>query len=290
MNTTSFKTFLSDLAQLVKLRLSIVVVFSASMAYLWACNRVVDALNIWLLSIGGFFITAASNVLNQMIERKSDALMKRTAQRPLPAGRMTLATAFVIAAVCGILGVVLLWEIDALCGMMGFAALLVYVLFYTPLKKRSSLAVVPGAVAGSIPVAIGVVAATHMLSAGAITLFVFQFIWQFPHTWTIAWLQHEDYRKAGIKMLPSSETGKWPALLIMLSTFLIIPACMLLNMYELVGIQVTWVLVSAGAGLMTLAVTHYQKQSRQTALRLMLSCLAFLPLAFIIIVLEKFIA
>lgn len=280
--------FLADCSQLMKMRLTVVVVFSASMAYLWACNRQVDARVIWLLSIGGFFITAASNALNQVIEQKSDAMMKRTAQRPLPAGRMMTRHALLLAAIWGGLGVALLLQINALCGAFGLAALLVYVIVYTPMKRMSALAVFPGAFAGSLPVLIGAAAATGTLSTAAVLLFLFQFIWQFPHTWTIAWLQHEDYHKAGLKMLPSCQRGNLPAMLIMLSTFLIIPACLLLHMYESVGIQVAWILGLSGAGLLALSITHYRRQSRKSALALMLSCLAFLPLALIILVLEKF--
>ena len=275
--------------QLLKFRLSVVVVFSAAMAYLWACNRHVDAATIWLLSAGGFLITGASNAFNQIFERKSDALMQRTARRPLPAGRMRLRLAVMLASGWGLLGAVLLMRINVLCGMLGIAALLIYVLVYTPMKKISSLAVVPGAIAGSLPVLIGVAAATGTLVPAAIMLFVFQFVWQFPHTWTIAWLQNDDYRKAGLKMLPSCQKGDMSAFLIMVSTFLIIPACLLLNMYESVGLLVSGTLALAGSGLLVLAITHYRQQSHKTALTLMLSCLAFLPLALILLVIEKFI-
>lgn len=288
MENRTFAEILVDCGQLMKLRLSVVVVFSSSMAYLWACNRHVDVKTIWLLSIGGFFITAASNALNQVLERKQDALMKRTAQRPLPTGRLPLRQALLLAAVWGIAGAALLLQINLLCGMLGIAALLIYVLVYTPMKKISSLAVLPGAVAGSLPVVIGVAAAAGTLVPAAVTLFIFQFIWQFPHTWTIAWLQNDDYNKAGFKMLPSCQKGDWPAFLIMLSTFLIIPACLLLHMYKSVGASVAWILALAGSGLLILSITHYRLQSQKSALALMLSCLAFLPLAFIVLVIEKF--
>lgn len=287
--TTHISGRIKDLIQLSKLRLSVVVVFSAAMAYLWASERQVDGMTIWLLSIGGFFVTASSNAFNQILERKEDKLMKRTFARPLPGARMKVSEAFLFAGISGILGILTLLQISFLCGLLGIIALLLYVMVYTPMKKVSSLAVIPGAVAGSIPVVIGAVAARGELTTAALLLFTLQFIWQFPHTWTIAWLQNEDYTKAGIKMLPTSHTGSTPAILILVSTFLIIPSCLLLYLYESTGIHVTWILALAGAGLLFLAFTHYRQQSRKTALTLMLSCLGFLPGAFILLVMEKFI-
>lgn len=288
MDRNRIVSFLADCRQLMKVRLSVVVVFSASMAYLWACNNHVDAKTIWLLSIGGFLLTAASNTLNQILERNSDALMKRTAQRPLPTGRMNARQAFLLALIWGGLGTLFLLKINMLCGVLGLSSLLVYALVYTPMKKISSFAVFPGALAGSLPVVIGVAAATGALTSAGITLFIFQFIWQFPHTWTIAWLQNDEYNRAGLKMLPSSRHGELPAFLILLSTFLIIPASLLLYMYEFAGVHVIWILVLAGVALLGLSVAHYRRRSRRSALALMLSCLVYLPASLVLLVIEKF--
>jgi protoheme IX farnesyltransferase len=143
---------IKDYLQLIKFRLTLLVVFSASMAYLWATHRKVNTQAIWLLSIGEFLIMACSNIFNQIIERKSDKLMSRTASRHLHAGRMAVKEALVAALLTGGIGLFILWKVNYSCCLLGFTAMFIYVVIYTPLKKISSLAVVPGAIAGSLPV------------------------------------------------------------------------------------------------------------------------------------------
>ena len=281
----------ADYCQLIKMRLSFLVVFSASMAYLWATQRHVNPLTIWLLSIGGFFITGAANTFNQIIERRSDKLMKRTHTRPLPDGRMKVNEAFIFAISIGIIGALCLFKINMLCGILGIAAMLIYAGIYTPLKKVTPLTIFPGAVAGSLPVVIGCVAATGHITTGAIILFAIQFIWQFPHTWSIAWLLDDEYNKAGIKMLPTSGgRNKASAIIILLSTFLIIPAGLLLYMYQSAGVNVTWLLVLAGVGFSIFAIKLYIDRTHKSALRLMFGSFAYLPFVLFVLVLAKFLA
>jgi protoheme IX farnesyltransferase len=279
----------SDYTQLIKMRLSFLVVFSASMAYLWATDRHVEPLIIWLLSIGGFLITGAANTFNQIIEKDSDKLMKRTLSRPLPGGRMKVSEALIFGFVLAIAGAFCLFKINMLCGLLGLAAMLIYAGIYTPLKKITPLTIFPGAVAGSLPVVIGCVAATGEITKGAIILFAIQFIWQFPHTWSIAWLLDDEYHKAGIKMLPTAGgRNKASAIIILLSTFLIIPAGLLLYMYQSAGVNVTWLLVLAGITFSVFAYKLYSERTNKYALRLMFSSFAYLPFVLIVLVLAKF--
>jgi protoheme IX farnesyltransferase len=279
----------TDYCQLIKMRLSFLVVFSASMAYLWATNRHVEPLTIWFLSIGGFLITGAANTFNQVIEKNSDKLMKRTLTRPLPGGRMNVAEALIFAFTIGIAGAFFLFKINILCGFLGVSALLIYAGIYTPLKKITPLTIFPGAVAGSLPVVIGCVAATGEITKGAVILFAIQFIWQFPHTWSIAWLLDEEYNKAGIKMLPTAGgRNKASAIIILLSTFLIIPAGVLLYMYQSAGVNVTWALVIAGVIFSVFAYNLYTERTHKSALRLMFGSFAYLPFVLIVLVLAKF--
>lgn len=287
---TPLKVFfakLFDYAQLIKMRLTFLVMFSAAMAYLWATHRNVDNHTIWLLSIGGFFITGAANILNQIIEKNSDRLMKRTANRPLATGRIPVSESLILAMILGISGIILLSEINFLCAVLGTAAMFLYVCIYTPLKKITCLTVVPGAIAGSIPVLIGCVAATGKIYHDAMILFLIQFIWQFPHTWSIAWLLNDDYNKAGFKMLPLRGKSKTSAAIIMLSTFLIIPSGLLLYMYQSVGIHVTWILALIGIIVVYFSFRLYRFRTDKSAVGLMLSCFAYLPIVFIILVIEK---
>jgi len=285
----SIKAVFADYAQLIKMRLSFLVVFSASMAYLWATNRHVEPLTIWLLSIGGFFITGAANTFNQIIERRSDKLMKRTSTRPLPGGRMNVNEALVFGIIIGITGAFLLFKINMLCGLLGVTAMLIYATIYTPLKKITPLTIFPGAIAGSLPVVIGCVAATGEITKGAVILFAIQFIWQFPHTWSIAWLLDDEYHKAGIRMLPTSGgRNKASAIIILLSTFLIIPTGLLLYMYQSAGINVAGALVVAGAVFSVFAYKLYTERTQKSALRLMFGSFAYLPFVLIVLVLAKF--
>lgn len=280
---------LSDYAQLVKARLSFLVVFSSSMAYLWATGRHVDPLKIWLLSIGGFCITGAANTFNQVIEKDSDKVMKRTLMRPLPDGRMSISEATIFGAILSIVGSFLLFKINALSGILGILAMLIYAGIYTPLKKITPLTIFPGAIAGSLPVVIGCVAATGEITRGAIILFAIQFVWQFPHTWSIAWLLDEEYNKAGIRMLPTSGgKNKASAIIILLSTFLIIPAGLLLYMYQSAGVNVTWLLAFSGTVLAGFAYKLYTERTNKSALRLMFGSFAYLPFVLIVLVLAKF--
>ncbi len=287
--TYTFRSKLSDYAQLIKIRLSFLVVFSASMAYLWATDRNVDALTIWLLSIGGFFITGSANIFNQVIERNSDKLMKRTFKRPLPDERMKVSEAVVFGIILGVSGLFILSRINFLSAILGASAMIMYACVYTPLKKTTPFAVIPGAVAGSLPVVIGCVAATGEISYQAWLLFLLQFVWQFPHTWSIAWLLNDEYNKAGIKMLPTSGgKNKASAIIIMVSTFLIIPAGLLLYMYESAGVPVSWLLTLAGFTLTIFAYKLYCNRTDKSATGLMLGSFAYLPFVLIILVVEKF--
>lgn len=275
----------------MKVRLSLLVVFSASMAYLWACNRKVDALTIWLLSAGGFFVTGAANIFNQIIERESDKLMSRTADRPMAAARMTPVHATVSGILMAILGLSLLFFINSLCAVLGFTALIVYVAAYTPMKNKTSFSVVPGAIAGSMPVLIGCVAGSGTITAGAIILYLLQFIWQFPHTWSIAWLLNDEYDKAGIKLVPNGGgRSKATAIFILASTFLMVPAGLLLYMYKSAGLPLCGALSVAGLVLCIPAIQLYNHHARKWALRLMFGSIIYLPLLLILLVVEKFLS
>lgn len=285
----AFRSKIYDYIQLVKLRLSLLVVFSASMAYLWATEGKIDILTIWLLSIGGFLITGSANVFNQVIERNSDKLMKRTLNRPLPDKRLKVKEAAVLGIILGISGLFILSRINLLSAILGAVAIVLYVCVYTPLKKITPLTIIPGALAGSLPIVIGCVAATGEISFQAWMLFLLQFVWQFPHTWSIAWLLSDEYNKAGIKMLPTTEgRNKASAAIILASTFLIVPAGLLMYMYESTGMHACWLLALAGITLTIFAYKLYNRKTDRSAIGLMLGSFVYLPFVLIILVVEKF--
>lgn len=193
-----------DFTQLVKLRLTLTVVFSALMAY-WIALPIERSLTYKLFSIfiGGFLITGAANALNQALEKGYDARMPRTANRPLPSGRMEESTAVLIAGVMSVFGLIILANLSLWSALLGAISLLLYAFVYTPLKRVSSIAVFVGAIPGALPVLIGTVSAQGELTILGLCLFAIQFFWQFPHFWAISWLGHQDYIKAGFRITPS---------------------------------------------------------------------------------------
>jgi heme o synthase len=190
-------------AQLGKLRLSSLVVFSAVMAFLFEGIAFNWLALVWL-SLGGALVTISANTINQIIERDTDKFMTRTAQRPLPTGSLSLTEANIFAGVCGVAGVsVLSYFFNPLSGLLGAISLLMYAFIYTPFKKLSPASVFIGAVPGAMPLLIGSTAAAGHVTSAGILMFIIQFIWQMPHFWSIAWLLDNDYSKAGFSLLPS---------------------------------------------------------------------------------------
>ena len=278
-----------DLATLFKLRLGFFVVLSAVLGWFMA----VETMNIrtfLLLTLGGYALTGASNGLNQIIERRIDGLMKRTEDRPLPKGRMSVTQALVWSLIAAAVGLGCLFSLNPLRGWHGVAAIVSYAFIYTPLKAKTSLSVFVGAFPGALPPMIGYVAATGDFGIEPGTLFAVQFMWQFPHFWAIAWLAHEDYAKAGYKMLPfnAGRTAR-SAQLILLYTLFCIPASMLpwaLNQ-PMVGDVAFAVAVLAGLGFSWFAYQLLRDLTLDAARRLMFASFVYLPLVQIVYVLDK---
>ena len=214
---TSLSEFLAELKVLIKVRLSISVVFSAVAGYLLAADPI-DLKNLLFLGFGGMSLVSASNAFNQVIERRLDALMKRTQTRPLVTERMTVSFALVVAFSLTFLGVAMLFVLNLKTALFGLLSVLLYVALYTPLKTRTPLSVFVGAFPGAIPFMLGWVGATNQFGIEAGTLFMIQFFWQFPHFWALGWILHEDYTKGGFKMLPTGSRDKKTAFQIVVYT------------------------------------------------------------------------
>ena len=278
-----------DLATLFKLRLGFFVVLSAVLGWFMA-TETMDIRTFLMLTLGGYALTGASNGLNQILERNIDGLMKRTANRPLPTGRMSVKQALVWSLLAAALGLVCLFSLNPLSGWLGVAAIVSYAFIYTPLKGRTSLSVFVGAFPGALPPMIGYVAATGDFGIEPGTLFAVQFMWQFPHFWAIAWLAHDDYLKAGYKMLPfnAGRTAR-SAQLILLYTLFCIPASMLpwaLNQ-PMVGDVAFAVGIAAGLGFSWFAFRLLTDLTLDAARRLMFASFVYLPLVQIVYVLDK---
>ncbi len=192
---------------LIKLRLTLSVVFSSFISYFLAYSEV-NFIQLFYLTIGGILIVSSSNIFNQIIEKDLDKLMKRTKNRPLPKKEISQSLATTIAIIFTIIGLYFMYSINLKVAILSAVSVFLYVAVYTPLKLITPLSVFVGAIPGAFPIMIGWVAATNNLGVEAITLFLMQFFWQFPHFWSIGWSQSMDYEKAGFKMLPTGKKDK----------------------------------------------------------------------------------
>lgn len=289
--TEPIKSFLSDIKQLTKVGLSLSVVFSSIAGYLLATD-VVNMYTLFLLFIGGFLMVGASNVFNQIIEKDTDALMKRTMNRPLPTGRMSVTVAFFIAITFTITGLSILYSINAKSALFGAISIFLYTCAYTPLKSVTPLAVFVGAFPGAIPFMLGWVAATNQFGIEAGFLFMIQFFWQFPHFWAIGWLQFEEYKKAGFNMLPMNKKDRGAVKQILFYTGIMILVSVS-PVFKVTGAfyiyPVTAVLVALlGSTMLYYGYRLYRSQDNKEARKLMLSSVLYITAVQIVYVVDKF--
>ncbi|MBR98910.1 MAG: protoheme IX farnesyltransferase [Flavobacteriaceae bacterium] len=200
----SLLSFLINLMQLTKIRLSFSIVFSSIAGYFLGADKI-DFFILLLLSIGGYFMAGASSIFNQLIEREKDGLMDRTKNRPLPSNRMSNSMAIILGIILSLVGTFFLYSINLETAFFSIISILIYTCIYTPLKTVTPLSVFVGAFPGAIPFMLGWVAATGEFGIEPGILFMIQFFWQFPHFWAIGWMMDDDYKKAGFKMLPSGK-------------------------------------------------------------------------------------
>lgn len=280
---------LEDYGMLFKFRLNLLVIFSAAMAYLIAVGAAMDWTVLVLLCVGGFLVTGASNILNQVLERESDQMMKRTANRPLPTGRMSVSEAVMIAGFTSLFGITLLAAINPWTALLGTVSFILYAFVYTPMKKVSPIAVFIGAIPGALPTMIGCVAGEGTITALAIGLFAIQFMWQFPHFWAIAWVGHEDYTNAGFRLLPSKngEKDSNTGLQSFIFSLMLIVVSWMPYFLGVTGIISTVVLTIIGLAYAWYSWELYKKCTKEAALRLMFSSFVYLPIALVVLVLDK---
>ncbi len=283
----TFGTKISDYAQLSKLRLAALVVFSAAMAFLMGSDEV-NWGQFFVLITGGFLTTASANGFNQVIERDLDRRMVRTALRPIPDGRMSPLEGLIASALFGAAGICLLGLfINSESALLGLISILLYTLAYTPMKRRSPFAVFIGAIPGAIPPLLGWVAATGSFGMGAWLLFSIQFLWQFPHFWAIAWVLDEDYKKAGFKMLPTGERDKDSAFQALLYTLSLLPLAFMPYVFGLTGWMTVLIMSAVSIYFLMLAFRLFIRCDMESAKKLMFGSFIYLPVVQIIMVLDK---
>jgi len=295
---------LKDYLMLTKPSLNIMVVFSSVISYLLAPNIAgLNWINILLLFAGGFLVTGSANAINQVVEKDTDAQMKRTASRPVAAGRMSENEGWAFAIITGAAGVIILWwYFNWESALLAFISLFLYAFIYTPWKKKSAIAVLIGAVPGALPCLIGWVAATSFLdpmatfmvrgeeetNLGGWVLFALQFFWQFPHFWAIAWLAHNDYAKAGFKLLPSDKgPTKFTALQTVIYSLLLIPVGVLPYLIGMSGMTSLIIVTIANLFLLFQCVRLYKELEPKAARRVMFSSYIYLPIVFFALLADK---
>lgn len=289
--TPTLSLFVTDMLLLTKARLTISVVFSSLAGYLIATPSL-SGMHIFLLAMGGYGLAGASNAFNQIIEKDIDAKMKRTQNRPIPAGRMSTQSAFGIATILLVLGLVFLYILNPKTAMFGAISVFLYTSAYTPLKTVTPLSVFVGAIPGAIPFMLGWVSATGSFGIEAGVLFMIQFFWQFPHFWAIGWLMHEDYSRAGINMLPTGKPDKSTALQIILYTLwtLVISVYPVLGLSGALKLSIPAAISVGMVGLVFLwfGFALYRNQNIVAAKKLMIVSIVYITAIQWIYVFDKF--
>ena len=280
------QTLYKKILVFTKFRLSFLVVISALTGYLFAGGS--DYIEIAFLMFGGSFVTAASNGANQIWEKDIDKLMARTKNRPLALGTMSLRFAYSIVILLLIIGSFLLLLINLKCMLLGIAAFISYVFIYTPMKSKSAWAVFIGAFPGAVPPFLGAIAATDAFGFLPGVLFFVQFTWQFPHFWAIAWVSHEDYKKAGYHLLPSSlGKSKQSAFQILIYSLALIPFSLIPWILDWTGNTTFVIAAILGTLFFIYAYKLFLSQEDADARKLMFASFVYLPIIQFTYVLDK---
>jgi protoheme IX farnesyltransferase len=289
---------LRDYLMLFKFSLNIMVVFSAVICYLLAPKVVeYNVLMIIYFAIGGFLVTGSANTINQIVEKDTDAKMKRTAMRPIASGRMSEAEGWAVAVIAGAAGLWILGNyFNWLCAGIALFSLFLYAFIYTPLKKVNAISVLVGAVPGALPCLIGWAAGNDTIfwgehgagDLGGWALFSIQFFWQFPHFWAIAWLAHKDYTNAGFKLMPSVEgPTKYSAIQSIIYSLLLIPVGVLPYLTGISGLVSLIVVLVANLFMVWQSVRLYKEMEPKAARRVMFSSYIYLPIVLLALLIDK---
>jgi protoheme IX farnesyltransferase len=283
------KSKAGDYNQLVKVRLTSLVVFSSVITYLTASHGAINWFELTMLAIGGFLVTGSANGINQVIEKDFDKLMQRTANRPVATNRMSVIEASIFSGIIGIIGVSMIaLFLNQISGILAFAALISYAFIYTPLKRISPISVFVGAFPGAIPTMLGWVAFTGKLDTSALVLFGVQFFWQFPHFWSIAWILDDDYKRAGFKMLPSTPgRDKSTALQTLAFSLVLIPIGMLPAQMGISGMISGIVGILGGLMLSYYSFRLFKSCEIKDAKKLMFASFIYLPMVQLAYLIDK---
>jgi heme o synthase len=274
--------------ELLKFRLSFLVAFSCAFGYVLA-SPFINWFSLTMLFVGGFLLSGASVIVNQILEKDLDKLMTRTLNRPLPTGRLTIQEALMFCVICFVVGVsILLVFTNPLTAMLSVLSMILYSFVYTPLKRVGPIAVFVGAIPGALPPLLGWTASTGRITYEALIIFGIQFIWQFPHFWAIAWVADDDYKKAGFKLLPSGgQKDLNTAIQIMIYTMCLIPLGLLPATFGITGNISAIVATVCGTLFFAQTFSLMRSGDRRSALKIMFGSFLYLPIVQIAYLLDK---
>jgi protoheme IX farnesyltransferase len=283
------KQKLRDYFQLMKFTLSFTVVFSSVVCYLLAPGISFDWVPVLLLFVAGMLITGSANAINQVVEKDTDALMKRTSNRPIAAGRMSADEGWTFALIAGTIGVFIMgYYFNWLSAGISAFSLFLYAFVYTPLKKKHSIAVLIGGIPGALPCLIGWAAGTGDLSIGGWILFSIQFFWQFPHFWAIAWVAYNDYSKAGFKLLPDKGgPTKYAAVQALLYSIILVPLGVFPYFWGITGMVSVVIVALANVFMIVQCVRLFRDMDVKAARRVMFSSYIYLPIVLLALLADK---
>src|SRR6266481_9859411 len=286
---SSRPNFVSDLAELVKARLTLLVLLTTAVGFYLGAEPPINYRALIHTVFGTAAAAAGAAALNQWWERRADALMRRTKTRPIPAGRMAPLQAFVLGAALSVFGVVYLAIIcNALSAVLTAITIVIYIFAYTPLKRTSTANTAVGAIPGAIPPMIGWAAARGDIGVGAWSLFVIVFLWQMPHFFAIAWMCREDYSRSGFRMISSDDSsGERSA---SQSVFFCILLLVLAGLPAFLGIANVLYLVTElvlGGFFIAVAMRFLRMRTPGAARSLFIASIVYLPLLLGALVLTK---
>jgi protoheme IX farnesyltransferase len=274
---------------LAKPEITLMVMISAG----FSCLMASDSINLIVLThavLGTGLVAAGAASLNQFMERALDGNMRRTSKRPLPAGELTARAAFVFGILLSVAGTIyLIHFLNLLTALLGLLTLISYLFIYTPLKTRTSLCTFVGAFPGAAPVLMGWSATTNSLTLEAAALYAILFLWQFPHFFAIGWLYREDYSRAGMLMLPSSDENDERTVFehILIFTQLLFVASLFQAFIAHAGKLYFALAIILGIGFYYFAYRAAQSRSKLAAKRLLHASVLYLPLLYLFMILDK---
>ncbi len=288
-NPLTIRERLAAYTELTKPRITFLIVLTAAAGFALATRGRIDYLRLVSAMIGIGLLSSGIATLNQYIERDLDALMRRTSDRPLPSGKLLPREALVFGAGLTVLAEMYLAVlVNPLTALLGLTVIAAYLFAYTPLKTKTSLSTLIGAFPGAVPPLIGWTAARGELSLEAWVLFAILFLWQFPHFLAIAWMYREDYGRAGILMLPVVEPdGRITGQQIVIYTLMLLPVSLLPSALGVAGNVYFFGALILGLMFLYRSVRAAFSQSRQEARRLLLASVIYLPLLFILMVVNR---